>query len=202
MTKKIKPIILAKWGDGNNNKRVSVEDYLSFIEKQDIKNIVEFVYQRFYTRYIKPFNYPNADYKKDYKNGFSIMANCCLIIEALESFKNGWETTHNRSRDAFNSFFKSEPKFEQFKECATDFYKHIRCGILHQAETTGGWTIGRKGKTDFSKKFINATDFLKEIDIALKEYCKKLEKEKWDSEIWDNFRIKMRKVISNCEHKL
>ena len=104
MTKQNKKIILAKWwNNGAKEKCVSKADYLKLVEKQDKIKISEFIYQRFYTRYINSFKYPAKRYKKMYKNGFAIMANCCLLIETLESFKNGWETTDRKSQKAFTS---------------------------------------------------------------------------------------------------
>lgn len=41
------------------------------------------------------------------------------------------------------------------------FFTDIRCGILHQAETRGGWKIQRKGTLlDDHNKTMNATVFL------------------------------------------
>lgn len=206
MTEKNRKIILAKWWDEEDKeKRVSIEDYLNLVKKQDKTKISEFIYQRFYTRYIKPFEYSEKRYKKMHKNGFSIMANCCLLIESLESFKNGWETTDRKSQKAFESFFKSEPEFEEIKKARLeqDFYKNIRCGILHQAETTNGWTIDRISNKYFNAKTkkIDATKFMEKTKKTLKCYKDKLKNDDWDSEIWDNFRRKMRKIISNCKHK-
>ncbi|MEH0153655.1 hypothetical protein V6R21_05875, partial [Limibacter armeniacum] len=77
---------------------------------------------------------------------------------------------------------------------------HIRCGILHQGETTGGWMINRDPKKELLEaKTINATKFADELDKKLNSYKEELEKSDWDSEVWDNFRTKMRAVIKNCQ---
>src|SRR6266496_2360952 len=100
------------------------------------------IYHRFYGRYIKPFHFEERRYKKHYKNGFSMMASACLLIEALESFYQGLEETPKReNQQMFVSFFKRETDFKAFRN--SSFYRDVRCGILHQGETTGGFTVTR-----------------------------------------------------------
>ena len=134
------------------------------------------------------------------------MAICCLMIEALESFWRGWSDTRGRSGEAFRSFFRRclEQNLELgvFSQQADDFYEGVRCGILHQAETTRGWRIRRKGPLfDQSTKTINATKFHDQLENALKRYCDELKQSEWDSEIWCNLREKMKRVIENCNQE-
>lgn len=127
------------------------------------------------------------------------MAICCLMIESLESFKNGWESTRNRSELAFKQFFSSESEFKQFEKSASLFYKHVRCGILHQSETTDGWKILRNGELfNEQAKTINATKFLKKLESSLDNYTNDLKRQDWDSVYWDNLRRKLRNIIKNC----
>ncbi len=195
-----KEIKLAVWLDDKGKKKsVTILKYLDFVQKQDKNSIAEFLYQRLHSRYLTPFQFTD----KKYKNGFSIMANCCLLIETLQSFKNGWGSTHGKSEQAFKDFFLSETNFIAFKKKEKEFYVNVRCGILHQGETSGGWKINRKGKNIFDNTnlTVDSITFAKEIEQSLKNYSEKLIKSPWDSECWDNFRTKMRKVISNCEIK-
>lgn len=195
-------IILAIYYKSGQKIEISVHDYEEMLLHKKQKEITEFIYQRLSSRYIKPFTFDNSEYKERFKNGFSIMANCCLLIETLESFINGWETTNRKSEKAFKSFLKRENRFKNFKSFESQFYTNVRCGILHQAETTGGWKIVRRGEMFDEKTLtINATRFLSEVEKTLKEYSQKLEKEEWDSELWDNFRRKMRSVIKNCNRE-
>mgnify|MGYP000847671356 CR=1 FL=1 len=158
--------------------------------------IADFVYDRFFERYIRPIE--SSD--KNDKNGFSIMAVSCLMIESLVSFKNGWEDTKNRSERAFRQFLTTEPEFDEFKELSKQFYINIRCGILHQSETTSGWKIKRVGSIYDSKtKTINATLFLKRLKKTLENYRQNLKSVEWDSSDWDNLRRKLRMIIKNCE---
>ncbi len=136
---------------------VTIADYLRLEEAKDRVRISSFILERFTERYITPLR---VDPHK--KHGFCTMAICCLLIEALESFWQGWPDTEGRSKNAFCSFFKrcSEQNSElgELSQQADDFYVGVRCGILHQAETTNGWRIRRIGPLfDHSTKTINAT---------------------------------------------
>jgi hypothetical protein len=170
-------------------------------KEQARPTIAEMVFHRLRGRYVKPFLFSDHNFEEHYKNGFSIMASCCLLIETLESFYKGWEKTQERGKEVFESFFrreiKREPAFKGFK--GETFYPHIRCGILHQGETTGGFTISKYGRVfDSGKQSINAREFLILMEKSLVAYRNLLSNEDWDSEIWDNFRRKMRFIIRNC----
>lgn len=176
------------------SNKVSVADYRRMEHNQDREGISRFIRQRFTERYIDPVR------KSEAKHGFSIMAVSCLMIEALESFKQGWRSTHRKSRESFKKFFTGNHHLVEFEPLADEFYDHVRCGILHQAETTGGWKIRRRGPLfENSSKHINATEFLTRIERYLDEYCEHLITEPWDSETWRNLRNKMDTVCFNCE---
>lgn len=186
------------------SKGVTIEKYrLLLINKNKIE-ISEIVYKRFHDRYLKPFSFSNDNFKKDYKNGFSMMASACLLIETYMAFKNGAKTTKGKGKKYFRDFFKTEPEFEIFKESSTPekFYYNVRCGIMHQGETNEGWTITRKkerplfNKTTFQ---INAHKFQRELDNVLIRYKDQLQTKDLSSEIWINLIKKMNHVIDNCK---
>lgn len=93
-----------------------------------------------------------------------------------------------------------KPKFTiRFLLIADDFYEGVRCGILHQAETTKGWRIWRKGPLYNPKtKIINAKKFHNKLERVLELYCDTLQESDWDSDVWKNLREKMEEVIKNC----
>jgi hypothetical protein len=176
------------------SNNVSVSKYIELEKAQDIKQIVTFVRERFTERYITPLR---GD--PELKHGFCTIAICCLMIEALESFWRGWERSNNRSELAFCSFFDRNANLEIFRGFASDFYKNVRCGILHQAETTNGWRIRRDGPIfDSGTKTINATLFHNEMEKCLEYYCSVLEQSDWNSKVWKDFRKKMKAIIANC----
>lgn len=178
------------------SENINSQELSDLINNSQKEKIADFIYDRFYERYIRPIE--SLD-KKD-KNGFSIMAVSCLMIESLISFKNGWEDTKNKSEKAFRLFLTTEPEFVAFKELSKPFYANVRCGILHQSETTSGWKIKRKGEIYNSEtKTINATLFLKALKRTLENYRNSLKNSEWDSSDWDNLRRKLRMIIQNCQ---
>jgi len=199
-----KNISLAKYTDPVTNKEINItiDKYLEYIKNKEKYHVADFLYHRLHSRYLKPFMFDDINYKKKYKNGFSILANCCLLIETLESFKNGWGDSYNKSEIAFIQFFKRDKYFAEFNTKGKEFYKNVRCGILHQGETTGGYKITRNGKVlfDAKTKTINAYIFSTRMEKSLDAYKKQLVDSEWDSEVWDNFRTKMRKIVENCNH--
>ncbi len=177
------------------SKSVSVADYRKLEAARDQKALSQFVRDRFTERYLAPL-----DVEPDKKSGFTMMAIACLMIEALESFSRGWSDTTRRSEHAFCSFFARWDHFAEFRPYSAKFYKHIRCALLHQAETTGRWRILRRGLLlDPHTKTLNATSFVKRLERVLKEYSNQLRDEAWDSETWKCFRKKMASVCKNAE---
>ncbi|MED3962839.1 hypothetical protein [Niallia taxi] len=83
---------------------------------------------------------------------FSIMALNCLLIETLQQFYDGTDETPSPNKDTFVNFLMQSPYFSESnkayqkrhkkelgngfnKELAEHFYKNVRCGLLHQAQT-------------------------------------------------------------------
>ncbi len=176
---------------------VSITGYLNLEKARDKEQIIKFIQERFTERYITPLRG-----NPKLKHGFCTMAICCLMIETLESFWRGWPKTDGPNELAFCSFFDRNPNLIVFKGYASDFYKNVRCGILHQAETTNGWLINRRKDSplfDPKTKTINATLFHNEMENCLTYYCEMLRMSDWNSEIWINFRKKLKAIITHCK---
>lgn len=195
-------------GKRNNPDAVTVGLYKRWLLEQDHgwSKKPSFIQRRLCERYIDPVQALNANKElKTKKHGFYVMAVSCLLIETLVSFWRGWESTEpcrgvrryipGKSRRGFELFFRVQPRFKSLRGKA--FYKRVRCGILHQGETTGGWTIERTGALYDGKKRINATKFHDELAGAIKDYVVELKKP--DSPLRAYFDKKMKAVISNCE---
>lgn len=137
-------------------------------------------------RYIKP-----AEEIQNSSNvtgeGFSITAILCSLIEALETFYEGKcykyekprtnnEYGNGNSKSLFVSFLSTkEPFSNTFSEdLAVDFFKNVRCALLHEAMTRNGWTIRidtdalveQKG----NGKVLNRFYFLENLKIYIKNY--------------------------------
>ena len=113
---------------------VTVADYAAWRAEGEAgkAKIAEFFRERMRERYIDPVLALDADEK----NGFSIMALSCLMLETCETFRQGWRSSIGKSERAFVSFFGREDLFGDFRGHASEFWKNVRCGILHQGETT------------------------------------------------------------------
>lgn len=187
-------------GNTRLSREVTVNDYANLVKQANREAIAKFVYARFVERYILPMKHV----ERSYKNGFSILANSCLMIETLQCFREGLKDSTRQSRDLFERFFTEEARqggeLGSFAEVSEDFYRDVRCGILHQGETRGGWRISRKGALlDKQSKTINAARFLKAVDGSLQRYCETLRHEKWESPPWKMLREKMDAVCDNCK---
>lgn len=168
----------------------TVSQYLAMEKARNKDGISNFVRER----YINPFD------NNSKKSGFIMMASACLMIEALESFRQGWRKSPN-SALAFCQFFDREGRFSPLHGYAKDFYAHVRCGIMHQGETTGGWHIRRDLSVLFDSptKTIDATVFLAEMDDSLSDYCTNINTASWESEQWKSLRKKMKDICANTQ---
>ena len=71
------------------------------------------------------------------RDGFSIMALNCLLIETLLQFEKGWDQTPlGRNKQEYKRFLQDKfPEIFYHDKIARIFYEDIRCGILHSAQT-------------------------------------------------------------------
>ncbi len=176
---------------------VTITRYLEMEAARDRNGLARFLDQRLLERYVTPLLTGS-------RNGFAMMAASCLLIETLEAFRCGWKSTQKKGRGkrAFRQFFDRYDQFADFRGVADDFYTNIRCGILHQGETTGGWRITRKRDAPIlgsAPPTVHATRFLHRIRGTLQQYAQELEQADWNKIIWRNFRQKMNAVIENCQ---
>ncbi|CEI72916.1 hypothetical protein [Romboutsia hominis] len=87
------------------------------------------------------------------RDGFAIMALNCLLIETLLQFKRGWNETRGSNKQAYTNFLLEEfPSHFSSPLLAEIFYTHIRCGILHSAQTKKG------SKLTFNKSYVVSFD--------------------------------------------
>lgn len=70
------------------------------------------------------------------KDGFAAMALCCLLIETLMQFREGFpETPGGQNKEYYTDFLRNQLGNEFNRREANRFYNDIRCGILHSAQT-------------------------------------------------------------------
>ena len=173
----------------------SSEDWPNLKTSKDKKQIITVLRHRYEERYFAPFE------NNDSKHGFSMMAISCLVIESLCSLLKGWDQTDDKGAIVFEEYFSNSKYLTVFSGHGAEFYSHIRCGILHQAETTGGWKIRRaSGSPLFSEneKIIHATKFMNALKNEFDYILETLEKEEFDSRLWMNVITKIDYLVLNC----
>ncbi|MCK9311689.1 MAG: hypothetical protein M0P26_05370 [Bacteroidales bacterium] len=179
--------------------------------------IAEYVYERFYTRFLKIFDYCDHNeaiykiddkevsqniYNTEYKSGFLQLAAGSLMIETLSAFMTGKnKTDYGTARNQFDLVFKyAEKKNNDLKVFHnTDFYNKIRCGILHQGESYGSYTITRNSNNLLIGNEINAFCFHRALKGLLQDYKNDLISENWDGEVWNACKKKIKYIIKNSK---
>ncbi len=131
--------------------------------------------------------------------GFAVMALDCLLIETLEQFRQGVAETPGGDTKQYFINFLTRPPFSKYfvgDRKAELFYKHIRCGILHQAEIKGSSRI-RIDTSDLVRNtddgkglIINRQLFHQTLVQAFEEYLEELRKGD-DRELRRRFKAKM-----------
>lgn len=118
------------------SRHVTIKRYRAMERAEDRDGIADFIYERLSERYILPVQTGS-------KNGFAMMACACLLIETLEAFWKGCWSSRGPGAALFENYFGRTVQFKDFATHAFSFYENVRCGILHQGETKGGWKITR-----------------------------------------------------------
>jgi hypothetical protein len=151
---------LLTWGS-----RITVGQVKGWIAGSDRDAIANFLADRFTEGY-----FTSLDGKST--SGFLLMGVSCLVIEALESYRQGWQSSERLGEKPFIDFFRRPTALNGFSPVGGAFYKHVRCGILHQGETTGGWTITQETAEpllDQPNKRVNAGKFQAALAQVLRD---------------------------------
>lgn len=86
-------------------------------------------------------------------SGFVVLAIDCLLVETLQQFIDGITDGDGHSKRLSKKFLEG-PRFQPHfntEKTRQDFYKDIRCGLLHQAEAKKLWLIRRQQATLLQK---------------------------------------------------
>jgi len=166
--------------------------FYDYLDNQDINSISLLIKARFTERFINPIR--NSD-----MHGFTIMAICCLMIESIQSFREGRRESEN-VQNVFQRFLEDSNSFNFSSSLAISIYSGIRNGILHQAETKNGWKITRRGVNlvDEQTKTIDAVLFSSILIKYFESYCSELGQSEWQSDLAQNAVRKMKSIVRNC----
>ncbi len=158
----------------DSNKWLALRERLktSYEVNGDWNNAIELFKSRIQNRYFKPIeqiirgNNLNGE-------GFAITTVQCALIESFAAFRQGKIYNHKSkkggpsyeyrdSKQLYIAFLRSVDVFlNNFSthEEAEDFYKNVRCGLIHEGRVKGKWKIkafkGVKGEVMRTKKFID-----------------------------------------------
>lgn len=187
-------------GVGMISLNYSASDFLNLnldvsSDERDWNSAIRMFEDRFNERYFDPIdlliNNPE-------KNGFAIMAINCLMVDAFYQFKHGDNTVDKNTRK-YTSFLLKEFKHIIIdQDMALKFYKHIRCGILHSAQTKDGSMLSTecenaveyfKGKACIK---VNVVKFTAEMKNYFYDYTQRLKT--GDAKLRTNFITKMNYV--------
>jgi len=168
----------------------------------------EYFLQRLEQRYLHPIKVLQK-YGTWKGEGFSILALQCTLVEFLESTFQGMNYRfvsrrspdsheYSQSSDIFVSFLCNRSPFTQeFNEkLAREFYRSVRCGLLHEARTKDGWKVQAKSTdrkiVNGEKRIIYRNNFQKGLDEVIGWYGKTLPK---DAKLQEGF---IRKFDNLC----
>jgi len=168
--------------------------------------LAQFIEERHSERFFRPIRALGKALGNEQGYGFAMLALCSLLIETIQCYREGLPTTDRRefrglmslqkvpqdyrleeqnwksSKEVFRRFFHRYQRI--FQELpGVRFYKHVRCGLLHQGQTKRGWIIRCGGTTDWHKQkgeiIINRDGFLKALDSCSEKYLTELRQGKW-----------------------
>ncbi len=86
----------------------------------------------------------------------------------------------------FKKFFKEPPEQKEFfpNVDGEEFYKSIRCGLLHQALTKNNWTIRKNCATLCDGQKIDRDLFAKALVQSFAAYLTELRSKSWNDDLW------------------
>ncbi len=169
----------------------TVQDYIDAKQRNDWKRMIEIFQDRINFRYLQAVReLVDADNRQLTRRfGFSILALDCLLIETLAQFYDGFKNSEEAKNQLklnntqYYVRFMTQNSFvlrNFFDPISAElFYKTIRCGILHQAETQRRSKILLKKRdlpfevTDQGKGItVYRLRFHKLVEEEFSEYCK------------------------------
>lgn len=141
------------------------------------KTFDEFFRQRLELRYLDPIELLQSEgtYQGE---GFTIVSIQCALIEFLAASREGLsysrraptEFEYSKSGELFERFLSSVAPFNAWfsEDIAHQFYVNVRCGLLHEASTKGGWRIWASGPAPIDAEKL--TVYRNQMHDAILEY--------------------------------
>lgn len=187
------------------------------LDVADKNSLVLFLTQRYEERFLEPIRTLGSSPGHYHGYGFAIMALCSLLVESIQCYRDGLPTTHaaeynglaafspppkyeipqnerKKGLKAFEDFF-SFPKHQTLfpNVDGAEFYRAIRNGLLHQAQTKQGWRIrtGQSQLWNSAEKIVDRSKFSDALISAFNKYVEELNASEWGDDIWCKARRKI-----------
>jgi len=178
------------------------------------KDLINFLRARYEERFFEPIRYlKNAGNLQGY--GIAMMSLCSLLVESIQCLREGLPSTNSgelrrlaalappknyavssaeskNGEAAFKDFFADYSAL--FPDIdGEEFYRSVRNGLLHQAQTKNGWTIrvDQVKLCDPTRKVINRDLFAASLENAFKNYLDELRRNTRESFVWKKARRKI-----------
>lgn len=186
----------------------------SCLDNAQREELVRFMSERYNERFFGPIHSLRQASGNHRGFGFAVMSLCSLLVETIQCYREGFPSSDEGelkelskmpenaaapatfrlsapfkagSRVIFKSFF-SCPEHQRFLPGVDGeiFFKKIRCGLLHQAQTKDGWRVTRTGSFwDSGNSSINRDEFSMRLEQCFNGYLEDLSAESnWLSPIW------------------
>ncbi len=185
--------------------KFTVADYKHLRPKLDAANpeerawedVINVFRRRIDERFLQPIAQLSGARRESPRSvpGFAILALDCLLIDTIQSFREGRVTTGEVSpARSFKALLKS-PRFGDFNSNDRDeFFHYVRNGLLHNGETRGDWKVRADQarmltKAESGTRTINRTLFHKAIVEEFEGYCAQLKT--GPAEVRERFLLRM-----------
>lgn len=169
-------------------------------KEHDWQTAINVLENRLSTRYIEPVDtLIKAEQQleaSERRFGFTILAIDLLLMETIQAFKEGLETTEGKSKKVFMNFLENSTHFSGYfmtAEQREKFYKEFRCGILHQAEVQSSalvWSIGELYERADGMEILNRNAVHEALKSELRDYIAQL-RDPTSEELRSKFKKKM-----------
>lgn len=183
-----------------------------YLRKRHKTGLIKFLGERYDERFFQPIQLLRDAHGSHQGYGIAMMALCSLLVESIQCCRDGLPSTNRRELTSLAQYvpppryevphgeWKTGPTafrdfFDYFSSCfprtdGEEFYRSIRNGLLHQAQTKNGWTIRVDAKEvcEPRNKVINRNLFADGVKAAFDAYLTELRTSPRDSDIWKNAR--------------
>ncbi|WP_064707253.1 hypothetical protein [Rhizobium bangladeshense] len=183
---KVREIFLAPRRTANDWERVSSQLVIGGDASPWADVFQEFFFDRLESRYLKPIRLLQNEGSWE-GEGFTIVSIQCAMLEFLAACRGGLIYRHRNpqppfeysaSGDLFASFLAETAPFNALftRDNAVEFYRQVRCALLHEARTKSGWIIQASGRigVDCARKIVYRNTFQTHITDYIDGYGRDL----------------------------